>query len=317
MRGVYILFVITISRQTASLGNKISRLLSRKLGVELITRDYVLENWLPEVASAHELNILKESSRVYNRTFKNNTTVADYIEKKLIHTANEKSITIRGLGSQVIFSDYPQALHVRIVAGTKTRINRLQKKYGLKKTQAERSLELSDRKRKRYIWRIYEKDWTDSILYHICLNTDGINSENIVQLLINYLELRKNSPNFLNNDDSDDLIEELEDIDFAHESEFEFAKILDMHNIQWQYEPTQFPLEWDAEGRISMGFRPDFYLSEFNTYIELTTMKQKYVTEKNKKVRLLKKLYPEVNINIVYKKDYNSLIERFGGIKGD
>ena len=32
---------------------------------------------------------------------------------------------------------------------------------------------------------------------------------------------------------------------------------------------------------------------------------------------LLKKLYPEVNINIVYKKDYNSLIERFGGLKGE
>ena len=99
---------------------------------------------------------------------------------------------------------------------------------------------------------------------------------------------------------------------FKHPSEEEFASILDMHDIEWQYEPRTFPIKWDAEGNVTQAFSPDFYLPRFDTYIELTTMDQKYVSEKKKKVELLKKLYPGININIVFKNDFYSLVKRFG-----
>ena len=67
----------------------------------------------------------------------------------------------------------------------------------------------------------------------------------------------------------------------------------------------------DAEGNVILAFSPDFYLTQFDTYIELTTMNQRYVTEKNKKVKRLRELYPGINIRIVYKKDFQSLVERF------
>ncbi len=96
-----------------------------------------------------------------------------------------------------------------------------------------------------------------------------------------------------------------------NQSEAEFAKILDMYQIDWKYEPKTFPIEWDTEGNVTMAFCPDFYLTKFNTYIELTTMDQRYVTTKNKKVKKLRELYPGTNIKVVYKKDFYSLVERF------
>ncbi|MGH2549386.1 MAG: hypothetical protein ACRDHN_08350, partial [Thermomicrobiales bacterium] len=33
---------------------------------------------------------------------------------------------------------------------------------------------------------------------------------------------------------------------FAHQAERDFAAILDYYRIRWAYEPTSFPLEWDA-----------------------------------------------------------------------
>jgi hypothetical protein len=45
-------------------------------------------------------------------------------------------------------------------------------------------------------------------------------------------------------------------------------------------------------------------------------MNPKYASEKKKKVQLLKKLYPDTNINIVLKNDYNALLKRFGLQKG-
>ncbi|MCL5772207.1 MAG: hypothetical protein M1479_08030 [Actinobacteria bacterium] len=102
-----------------------------------------------------------------------------------------------------------------------------------------------------------------------------------------------------------------DEIIFANESEREFAKILDFYKIRWQYEPKTFPLEFDSEGNAVLSFTPDFYLPDLDLYIELTTLNQSLVTKKNKKIKKLRELYPDVNIKLFYKKDYDSLLFKF------
>lgn len=104
----------------------------------------------------------------------------------------------------------------------------------------------------------------------------------------------------------------LDDIAFAHASERVAAEILDYYRIAWEYEPRTFPLEWDGGGKVIASFTPDFYLPDFDLYIELTTMSQKLVTKKNRKVRRLRELYPDVDIKIFYQKDFRRLLARFG-----
>lgn len=104
----------------------------------------------------------------------------------------------------------------------------------------------------------------------------------------------------------------LDEIGFAHASERVAAEILDYYHIRWRYEPNTFPIEWDGRGRVIASFTPDFYLPDFDLYIELTTMSQKLVTKKNRKVRRLRELYPDVNIKVFYQKDFRALLARFG-----
>jgi hypothetical protein len=104
----------------------------------------------------------------------------------------------------------------------------------------------------------------------------------------------------------------LDGIDFAHPSERVAAEILDFYRIRWEYEPTTFPIEWDGQGKVIASFTPDFYLPDFDLYIELTTMSQKLVTKKNRKVRRLKELHPEINVKIFYQKDFRNLLLKFG-----
>lgn len=308
-RGILPLLIITISRQTGSLGDEIARNIASTRGQKLITRKYIMDNWLPEVADEHDLNILKESSKYYNHQAVGDLSYAEYIEQRLRSEVKTNPTVILGLGAQIIFRNNPSAIHIRIISSDNVRRQRISEKYGLDKKQAERTLDLSDRKHRRYVWRVYDKDWANPALYHICLNTDGINIDNTTRLIIHLIDLQKKSPSPLSNNKPES--KKQQDIEFVHPSEKKFAKILNMHKIKWKYEPTEFPLKWDAEGNITMGFRPDFFLPEFDTYIELTTMKQKYVTEKNQKVKLLRKLYPDINIKIVYNKDFQKLIERF------
>ncbi|HLJ61243.1 MAG TPA: hypothetical protein VKZ50_16070 [bacterium] len=99
---------------------------------------------------------------------------------------------------------------------------------------------------------------------------------------------------------------------FAHASEAEFARILDFYGIRWEYEPRTFPLRWDDQGRILESFSPDFYLPDLDLFIELTTLKQSLVTKKNRKVRRLRELYPDVHIKIFYGRDFRQLALKYG-----
>ena len=101
-------------------------------------------------------------------------------------------------------------------------------------------------------------------------------------------------------------------IRFAHASERQFAKLLEFYGIAWDYEPTSFDIDFDKEGRVLQRFTPDFYLPEFDLYIEITTLNQKLVTKKNGKVRRLRERYPEVTCKIFYQRDYLSLVMKYG-----
>ncbi len=98
---------------------------------------------------------------------------------------------------------------------------------------------------------------------------------------------------------------------FAHPSEEEFARILDFYGLRWDYEPISFPLEWKDDRPIEM-MTPDFYLPDLDLYLELTTMKQSLVTQKNRKIRRLRETYPEINIKLLYRKDFHRLLAKFG-----
>ena len=103
-----------------------------------------------------------------------------------------------------------------------------------------------------------------------------------------------------------------DDVRFAHASERQFARLLDFYQIDWEYEPRSFDLEWDKGVNVVQRFTPDFYVPAYDLYIEITTLNQKLVTRKNRKVRKLRELYPEVQCKVFYQRDYLSLVTKYG-----
>ena len=71
-------------------------------------------------------------------------------------------------------------------------------------------------------------------------------------------------------------------------------------------------LERDDDGRVTEAFSPDFYLPDQDLYLEVTVMKQSLVTRKNRKLRKLRQLYPEVKIKLFYERDFERLAARYG-----
>jgi len=101
---------------------------------------------------------------------------------------------------------------------------------------------------------------------------------------------------------------------FAHASEAEMARILDFYAVRWEYEPDTFPILWNLEGAVVESFSPDFYLPDLDLYLEMTTLRQKLVRKKNRKLRRLRELYPAVNIKLFYARDFRALMLKYGKV---
>jgi len=99
---------------------------------------------------------------------------------------------------------------------------------------------------------------------------------------------------------------------FAHNSERQFATLLDFYGVVWEYEPRTFTLAVDDDGLPTQAFTPDFYLPAYDLYIEITTLNQKLVTRKNRKARLLAEQYSGVTIRVLYQRDYLRLLVKHG-----
>ena len=104
---------------------------------------------------------------------------------------------------------------------------------------------------------------------------------------------------------------------FAHPSEKTFASFLNLYGHKWEYEPIEFALSWNENGQPTRGFRPDFYLPDLNVFIELTVLEQRLVTKKNAKIRAFRALYPEVELVVVYQKDFNDIVLKHSSVTSE
>jgi hypothetical protein len=99
---------------------------------------------------------------------------------------------------------------------------------------------------------------------------------------------------------------------FAHASEAEMARILDFYRIRWEYEPHTYPILWNLEGTVIESFSPDFWLPDLELYLEMTTLRQRLVRKKNRKLRRILELYPDIRVKLFYARDFRALMLKFG-----
>jgi cytidylate kinase len=312
--------IITISRLTGSGGREIATATAAALNFQLIDRramDIVIDQQFP--VRTEQLSRIKKDRRVYD----------EMMRSAIAEVAATHNVVILGSGAQFLFAKVASSLHVQIVAPLPYRIARIMRTAQVDRERAEKLIEGRDREKESFIRTLYAKDWRDPAHYDLVINIDRFANEVAVDIIVRAAQAKGieakpvELPPQLREEilttkldvaQMADLAETVEDKlpEFAHPSEREFARVMDFYRIRWQYEPKTFPIEWDENHNVLKAFTPDFYLPDLDLYIELTTMKQSLVTKKNRKVRRLRELYPEVNIKILYERDYRNLIWKYG-----
>lgn len=299
--------IITISENLNGLGNEIATKVSQRLGFSLVDSTLILRD-LIDTGSIDNRSLFDYVSR--------EKIPPEIIKNLIIEKALRDNVIILNLGGEVLFRKLPGALHVKV----RDIIGYQADKRAL--TQARKNY-------KSFMRTLFRKEKIGPEFYDIQIMLERPDTDFAVDLILTAVEakgitmkagitwkalqlLKSNLSKKEKRSNRAKYIKKFTMPSFAHPSEKEFAKVLDFYRIKWEYEPRSFLLKADKDGMVKEEFTPDFYLPELDLYIELTTLKQKLVTKKNRKLRRLKRLYPNVNIKLFYGRDYNKLLQRFG-----
>lgn len=254
----------------------------------------------------------------------------EIVSSILIRLATEQHLVIGLEGAERLFGQYPALVRVRVIAPPNRRIGNIMLDERVDRPSARQLLRDGERQQRLERKLRFGRATPGAHDFDLTLNADFVDSEHMARLIETAIEARglleygfmsraaEAQMQFkLRYQLSKEGLQpkaraNLGAPQFMHPSEQIFANLLDFYRIAWEYEPRSFPIMWDKNGRVLEAFTPDFYLVDSDMYVELTTMKQSLVTKKNRKVKLLRTLYPQVNIQIFYQKDIQDLILKYG-----
>jgi cytidylate kinase len=307
--------LIAVSGHPGCRYEEVARIASQRLGFELLTTARI------QFLSGQEFG---GQAAIPDKAY------PSLVTSVLARAATEHHIVYCSIGGEVHAKHFPGMLRVHVVAPENVRIGNLMLDHHLDRPAARQLLleqeaaDRADRKAK------FGKTKATADLFDLVLNAESLTSEQmsaLIETAVASAGLRERG--FLSHAAEAQLQFQmrlrlsrfgivppdkitLRQKIFANPSEEMFANLLDFYRIAWEYEPKSFPIQYNVDSQPVEFFTPDFYLPEFDLYVELTTMKQSLVTKKNRKVRLLRELYPAVNIQVFYQKDFENLIFKYG-----
>jgi cytidylate kinase len=307
--------LITISGQPGCRHQDVARLIAQILEFELVTESRLRDIFTQEFGAA---------DAVPDRAF---AAAAASVVARL---AREHHLVLAAEGAESLFREFPGLLRIQIVAPEPRRLGTLMLEQRLDRPAARtllRQLEAGQRAERK---RRFGRSSTPADSFDLVCNTEQLEPEGIAELIRSEAVRRGLIEAGLLSAAAEAHLQfqvrlklskygiqapgrvSLRKAAFVHPSEEIFANLLDFYRVAWEYEPRSFPVQWDKDQHVLEAFTPDFYLPEFDLYVELTTMKQSLVTRKNRKLKLLRAIYPSVNIQIFYQKDFENLIFKYG-----
>lgn len=306
--------LIAVSGHAGCRFEEVARFSAQRLGFELLTQSRI------RALTEDEFGV---DAKIHERAW------PSLVTSILARIATEHHLVYCALGGEVS-AKHPGTLRVHVVAPENVRLGNLMLDHRLDREAARKMLQELERAERDQRRARFGSTRTTAELFDVVLNAESLSTEHMASLVESAVvtgglqELGHLShaaeqqlqfqmrmrlaryglvpPNQVT----------LRRKQFAHASEEMFANLLDFYRIAWEYEPRTFPIQEGPDGAVLEAFSPDFYLPEYDLYVELTTMKQSLVTKKNRKVRLLRERYPNLNVQVFYQKDFENLIFKYG-----
>jgi cytidylate kinase len=307
--------LITLSGEPGCRFEEVARLTAQRLGFELVSAARLKALLEDEYGSGTEI-----PDKCYGQA----------VAGVLARLAVDYHMVVAADAAARVLRHFPGVLRVQVVAPASSRVGSIMLDRRLERPAAKQLLRDLERQTREERRRRFGRATATPELFDLTLNSEHLDAEHMAALVESAAAVRGLPEYGLLPAQVEMQVQfqtrlqlarhglqprnqaRLRRHEFVHPSEQIFANLLDFYRIAWEYEPRSFPIQWDKDGKVLESFTPDFYLPEFDLYVELTTMKQSLVTKKNRKVKLLRTIYPQVNIQVFYEKDFQNLIFKYG-----
>ena len=198
--------IITFSRTYGCGVRELGANLARKLGYHYFDKDLIpiiakkvgitkeqMEGHeeMQDILSDYVINVVSSRYTFLKKDTVNRQAYIENIKEVVLNLANQGNAIIIGRGSQCILQNYPNAIHIRIVADIDFRVEHL-RKYHYMESSGDMSIKgvikKVDDSRKKYLKVHFGKDWDDPTLYHVVINLAKISLANAEKIILGIIE---------------------------------------------------------------------------------------------------------------------------------
>src|SRR5881396_1334857 len=191
--------VITITRQYASGGSEVARLVAAELGWDVIDNEFVDEvarraGLPPDAVAQREERapgLLERLARTLAagspemfiatagvpRVEPDEAAIVQLTERVIAEAAAHGRIVLVGRGAQAVLAQRPDALHVYVVAAKPWRMKLAVERLGVNPAEVEKVVDETDRQRDQYVRTYYGRHRQDVVNYDLVVNTEKLGLE--------------------------------------------------------------------------------------------------------------------------------------------
>ncbi len=192
---------ITISRDKGSLGDEIARLLGQRMGwlvydkeiLDYIARNSHVRQGLVEQLDEKAQNTVHETiQRFLRMTEGGSFGIAEYYEalvKSLAYLSTKGAAILIGRGANFVMRGENRGLHLRIIASSRIRIERLSLRWRIPEVEARWRMEELDTQRRNFIRQHFKHNIDDPTFYDFIFNTDHLTPQQVVDAITPAVQL--------------------------------------------------------------------------------------------------------------------------------
>ena len=190
--------VITIAREYGSGGRYIGKLVAEKLGIKLYDKN-IIEKMSEETGLSEEYIKDNEQKRTVFDNFNNgyyaglnNSDELFIQESNLIkELADKESCVIVGRCADFILKDKRNVLKIFVSSSMENKIKRATEFYHMDENKAAKEIDRINKLRSNHYEYYTERGWENPSNYDICVNSDSIGIDNVVDLICSIVEKSK------------------------------------------------------------------------------------------------------------------------------
>lgn len=178
--------IITLTRQSGSMGDEIGMLIARRLGYTFYDRKEIERRIIEKGLSAEELKKYDERKpSFFDRFSKLRDKYLNCLSMVILEMAQQNNCVIMGRGAFLYLRDMPNHLTLRFVSTEKERLAHIKRLMNINSDKlALKMLKESDKRQYAFYKSCFHYDLNDHTLIHATINTASLNADMLSEMIV-------------------------------------------------------------------------------------------------------------------------------------